>query len=98
MFQRLTTRSSIFQLFNFLPFVIVTHQWRYFERLPLFDSAGTNSDLSGFLVGLDRLMLATSTGVTKSGVTGAAPCDKGKEPPLAKITGEVVHRPITQPQ
>lgn len=36
-------------------------------------SNNIQADLAGALDGLDRLMLATSTGVTKSGVTGADP-------------------------
>lgn len=34
-----------------------------------------DSDLVGALVGLERLMEATSTGVVKSGVTGEGSCD-----------------------
>ena len=34
----------------------------------------TRADLTGALVGLDKRMSATSTGVTKSGVMGAGPC------------------------
>lgn len=85
--------------------MIVTQPWHPSKLPPSSDSAGHNAYLAGFFDGLERLMLATSTGVTKSGVTGAAPCGDTREVrrtaaheryPAKKTKGCNVNRPISR--